>query len=167
METLKLTNGSAGLLPGRYQVMLAPSPAYVATDFRGPRGERPEGTRADGWNEFVVTSPVLVRYVLSSKPGSITGAVTMGANDPAPGVPVYLEAYDEVTRKRVVDLRSTRSDLRGKYTFNGLAPGTYRVVATFEYQSPLTADIDAMRPKVITVEEGRELQQDLELWSIR
>jgi len=167
VETLKLANGSAGLLPGRWQVMLAPSPAYVATEFRGPRGERSEGNRADGWNEFTVTGPTPVRFVLSSKPGSITGSVTMGANDPAPGVPVFLEAYDEVNRKRVVDLRDTRTDLRGKYSFTGLAPGTYRVVSTFEYQSPLTSDIDAMRPKVITVEEGRELQLDLDLWSIR
>ncbi|MEO8369279.1 MAG: carboxypeptidase-like regulatory domain-containing protein [Candidatus Solibacter sp.] len=167
VETLKVTNGSAGLLPGRWQVMLVPSPAYVATDFQGPRGERPERGRADGWNEITVTGPTLVAFVLSSKPGSITGSVTMGANDSAPGVPVYLEAYDEVNRKRVVDLRTMRTDLRGKYSFDGLAPGTYRVVATFEYQAPLTSDIDAMRPKVITVEEGRELQLDLELWSIR
>jgi hypothetical protein len=167
VDTLKLTNGSAGLLPGRWQVMLAPSPAYVATDFQGPRGERSERGRADGWNEIMVTGPALVAFTLSSKPGSVTGAVTMGANDPAPGVPVYLEAYDEVNRKRVVDLRSTRTDLRGKYSFTGLAPGTYRVVSTFEYQAPLTGDIDAMRPKVVTVEEGRELQLDLDLWSIR
>ena len=167
METLRLNGTSAGLLPGRWQLMLAQSPYYVATGFRGPRGERPEANRADGWNEIAVTGPASVTFVLSSKPGSITGLVTMGANDPAPGVPVYLEAYDEVNRKRVVDLRDTRTDLRGKYSFSELAPGTYRVVSTFEYQKPQTSDIDAMRPKVITVEEGRELQLDLDLWSIR
>ena len=167
-EPLKLSgSGGVGLLPGRWQLMLESSPAYVATDFQGPHNERPEVSRADGWNEITVTGPSLVSYVLSNKPGSVTGAVSMGANDPAPGAPVYLEAYDEKDHKRVVDLLTTRTDSRGKYSFTGLAPGTYRLVATFEYESPRTEDIDGMRPKVITVEEGREQQADISLWSIR
>jgi hypothetical protein len=147
--------------------MLAPSSAYVATDFYGCRGERPEGNRADGWNETTVTGPCGIHMVLSDKPGGVHGAVTMGASEPAGGVPVYLEAYDETAHKRVVDLRSTRTDMHGKYKFAGLAPGTYRLVATFEYQAPLTADIDAMRPRVFRVEEGRDQQQDLDVWVMR
>ena len=147
--------------------MLAPSSAYVATGFYGCHGEHPEGSRADGWNETTVTGPCGIHIVVSGKPGGVNGTVTMGANEPAGGVPVFLEAYDEVTHKRVVDLRSTRTDMRGKYNFAGLAPGTYRLVATFEYQSPLTGDIDAMRPHVFQVEEGRDQQQDLDVWAIR
>jgi hypothetical protein len=147
--------------------MLAPSSDYVATDFYGCRGERPEGSRADGWNETTVTGPCGLRMVLSNKPGAVNGTATTGASEPAGGVPVFLEAYDEVTRKRVVDLRSTRTDMRGRYNFVGLAPGTYRLVATFEYQAPLTGDIDGMRPRVFRVEEGRDQQQDLDVWVIR
>jgi uncharacterized surface anchored protein len=147
--------------------MLAPSAAYVATDFRGLRGERPEGSRADGWNEITVNDSGSVRFVVSNKPGAVHGAVTMGAHEPAGGAPVFLEAYDEVTHKRVVELRSTRTDMRGQYNFVGLAPGTYRLVSTFEYHSPATGDIDAMRPRVFNVEEGRDQQQDLDMWVIR
>src|SRR6478672_5034702 len=139
--------------------MLAPAASYVATDFRGPKGERPEGSRADGWNEIAVNNNCGVRFVLSDKPGSVNGLVTAGAHEPAGGVPVFLEAYDEVTHKRVVDLRSTRTDMRGKYSFVGLAPGTYRLVATFEYHTPTTGDIDTMRPRAFKVEEGRDQQQ--------
>jgi uncharacterized surface anchored protein len=64
-------------------------------------------------------------------------------------------------------LHSTRTDMRGNYTFVGLAPGTYRLVSTFEYQSPQTGDIDAMSPRVFKVEEGRDQQQDLDVWVIR
>jgi hypothetical protein len=167
VEPLRLNNGAAQVLPGRWQVMLAPSAAYVATDFRGPRGERPEGSRADGWNEITVTRNCGVRIVVSNKPGGVRGTVTMGAHEPAGGVPVFLEAYDEITRKRVIDLGSTRSDMRGQYNFVGLAPGAYRLVSTFEYQAPMTGDIDAMRPRVFQVEEGRDQQQDLEVWVIR
>ncbi|MCX6630092.1 MAG: hypothetical protein NTW28_20940, partial [Candidatus Solibacter sp.] len=103
----------------------------------------------------------------SNKPGAVHGAVTAGAYEPAGGVPVFLEAYDEVTHKRVVDLRSTRTDMAGQYNFAGLAPGVYRLVSTFEYQSPLIGDIDAMRPRVFKVEEGRDQQQDLDVYVIR
>jgi uncharacterized surface anchored protein len=57
--------------------------------------------------------------------------------------------------------------MRGQYNFVGLAPGTYRLVSTFEYQSPQTADIDAMTPRVFKVEEGRDQQQDPDVWVIR
>ena len=166
-ETLRMTNGGASLLQGRWQLMLAPSAAYVATEFRGCRGERPEGSRADGWNEITVTGPCGLRVVLSDKPGGVHGAVTMGAHEPAGGVPVFLEAYDEIARKRVVDLHTTRTDMRGNYAFVGLAPGAYRLVSTFEYQSPLSGDIDAMTPRVFRVEEGRDQQQDLDVYVIR
>jgi hypothetical protein len=166
-ETLRLNNGTAQLVQGRWQVTLAPSAAWVATDFRGPRGERPLGNRADGWNEITVTNSGSLRFVLSDKPGAVHGAVTMGAHEPAGGVPVFLEAYDEITRRRIGDLHSTRTDMRGNYTFVGLAPGTYRLVATFEYQSPNTGDIDAMTPRAFPVEEGRDQQQDLDVYVIR
>ena len=167
VETPRLINGAAQLVQGRWQLMLGPSPAYVATDFRGLKGERPEGSRADGWNEITVNDSGSVRFVISDKPGGVHGTVAMGAHEPAGGVPVFLEAYDEVTHKRVVELRTTRSDMRGGYNFVGLAPGTYRLLSTFEYQSPGTGDIDGMSPRVFRVEEGRDQQQDLDVWVIR
>ena len=74
-------NGLRRLVQGRWQVMLAPSSAYVATDFRGPKGERPEGSRADGWNEIAVNNNCSVRFVLSDKPGGVHGTVTLGAHE--------------------------------------------------------------------------------------
>jgi hypothetical protein len=41
------------------------------------------------------------------------------------------------------------------------------MVSTFEYQAPSTGDIDAMSPRVFRVEEGRDQQQDLDVWVIR
>lgn len=166
-ETLRMSNGVGQLVQGRWQLMLAPSAAYVATDFRGCKGERPEASRADGWNEITVNNNCSVRIVVSNKPGGVHGTVTAGAHEPAGGAPVFLEAYDETTHKRVVDLKSTRTDLRGQYNFVGLAPGIYRLVSTFEYQAPLTGDLDAMSPRVFTVEEGRDQQQDVDVWVIR
>ncbi len=166
-ETVRLVNGNASFIQGRWQFKLAPSAAYVAADFRGPKGERPESNRADGWNEVAITNPCGLWYVISDKPGEVHGTVTLGASDPAVGAPVFLEAFDEITHKRVVELRATRTDLRGKYTFAGLAPGTYRVVSTFEYEAPDVRELDSMSPKVVKVEEARDQQLDLSLFVIR
>jgi hypothetical protein len=166
-EVVKLTNGAINVLPGRYLLSLAPSAGYVPMDFRGCRGERPEAGRADGWVEIVVTRNCGVRYVVSDKPGGVHGAVTAGARDPVPGAPVFLEPYDETTRKRIVDVRTAISDIHGQFQFFGLVPGVYRLVSTFEYQTPETADIDVMTPKIVKVEEGRDQQQDVELYVIR
>ena len=165
-ENLRVNFGRTQLVQGRWQVQLAPNSTYVATDFRGPKGERPEGNRADAWNEMVIQQSCMVSYMLSSKPAAIRGVVTSG-HDPVGGVPVFLEAWDAANRKRLMDLRTVRTDMHGQYQLVGLAPGTYRLFSTFEYLNPESADIDGMSPRTVVVEEGRDQQQDLDLYVIR
>jgi multidrug efflux pump subunit AcrB len=45
---LRPAAGRVQVYPGRWDLQLAPSPNYVAVDFHGPKGERPENGRADG-----------------------------------------------------------------------------------------------------------------------
>ena len=60
-----------------------------------------------------------------------------------------------------------RTDTRGQFQFSGLAPGEYRLLATFEYQSPSQAEFDGARAVSIKIEESRDLQQDLTLFVAR
>lgn len=166
-ENLRINSGRSGFLQGRWQVRIVPNDSYVAMDFRGPTGERPEGGYAAGWNEIVVTQNCMVSYVLSGKPAAIRGTVTTGAHDPVGGAPVFLEAWDPVNRRRRMDPITVRTDIHGQFRLAGLAPGTYRLVSTFEYGSPDAGDIDAMSPRTVAVEEGRDQQQDLDLYVIR
>jgi hypothetical protein len=55
----------------------------------------------------------------------------------------------------------------GKYELTGLSPGTYRLVSTFEFLAPEQTDIDEMRPLTVKVDEGRDQQQDVDLFVIR
>jgi carboxypeptidase family protein len=167
IENLRINNGRAAFVQGRWQIQLTPNPTYVATGFRGPRGERPEGGRADGWNEILINSPSgFAAYTLSSKPAGISGIVT-NSHDPVSGAPVFLEPWDPVNNKRLIDLRVVRTDMHGQYQLTGLAPGTYRLFSTFEYLNPESYDIDPMRPRIVLVEEGRDQQQDLDLFVIQ
>ena len=77
-------------------------------------------------------------------PGGIHGVVTAALHEPAPGAPMVLESYDAEGRKRINELRIVRADLTGHYQFSGLAPGTYRVISTFDLQTPETRDLRAV-----------------------
>jgi hypothetical protein len=72
-----------------------------------------------------------------------------------------------LNRKRLDDPRVIRTDSRGQYELIGIAPGTYRLVSTFEFANPEAVDIDEMRPRTVVVEEGRDQQQDIDLFVIR
>jgi hypothetical protein len=65
------------------------------------------------------------------------------------------------------ELHIVRTDMYGKYELTGLAPGTYRIVSTFEYSTPESMDFDEMRAKTVVVDEGRDRQEDLDLFVIR
>jgi hypothetical protein len=80
---------------------------------------------------------------------------------------VFLEPYDLKLRRSAGDVRAIRSDASGRYTFEGLAPGSYRVLATFEFASVDSALLDSAGARVIEVAERMEARQDLELYEIR
>jgi hypothetical protein len=150
LENLKLSKGAATMLPGRWDIALAPNPKYYAENFEGPSRDAVERGRADGWNEIGLSGyppPDAVSFRLSSTPGTLHGMVTASGHDPVPGAPVYLELYDVDVRKRPIDVRETRTDIHGQYQFFGLAPGHYRVVGTFEFLAPDSATNGDARPQ--------------------
>jgi hypothetical protein len=162
---LRLRYNRAALGLGRWEVMAVPEPRYSVTAFSGPRGELPRG-RADGRNEFLVSSPVSqVRFTLSE--GCVIYGTVMSAREPVAGAPVLLEGYDPVSRQRVLDLRETRTDTRGRYRIEGLAPGDYRILSTFEYRAPETDVMDATGARGVKLASAQDLQLDLELFGVR
>jgi hypothetical protein len=78
-----------------------------------------------------------------------------------------LPSWDPVANQRILELRTVRADMQGRYQIVGLAPGTYRVLSTLDVESPDAAEFDSMRPKTVKVELGRDQQMDLDLSTIR
>jgi len=165
--SLKLVNNRIPLAPGRWEFLLAPPPGYYVAGFSGPFYARRPDVRADGWNETTIRGGFdHIRVVLSSGPAAVHGAVKDSA-EPVLGAPVYLEGYDPDGRKRLTDLRVTRTDAHGLYRFEGLAPGSYRILATFEYLMPDVAAMEAASAKTVRVQEHGDQAQDLDLYVIR
>lgn len=164
-RVIRLNGDRALLPPGRWEVMLVPPPGYYVSGFLGPSRGSPNKIRPDGWNEILLSSGTYatVRFTLSTGSGAIHGSVK-SAGEMVVGAPVYLEAYDRSTRQRIGELRPARTDTRGAYRFDGLAPGAYRVLATFEYNDP--------EPTVMTtaptvdVDPGAAVKLDLDLYII-
>jgi len=167
-ETLRPNRGHVPLHPGRWDLALNPTAGYYVAKFSVVQGENAGRGRADGWNEIAAAGgPFAVQFVLSPNPGVVRGAVTGANHEPVAGAPVYLEAYDLDARRRLADLRVVRTDMQGKYQFYGLPPGNYRILGTFEYQSPDSAALDAAGARTVKVEESRDVALDLELYVLR
>jgi hypothetical protein len=119
--TPQTLHAPATMAPGRWELMVAPTQGYYAASCPGGRGSRP-----DGWNEVELAAGVNSEFsfVLSPHPASLQGSVRTG-DQPVAGVPVYLDADG-------LEPRMTRTDTAGRYEFYGLAPGRYRLLASFE-----------------------------------
>jgi len=165
-EPVILTNGvgRVQISPGRWEFLATPPSGYYVSRFSGSRNNT---ARPDGWNEIALGGGVLgtsgrFTITLSNSPGGIHGLVK-SAGEPAASAPVFLEAWDAVTRARVVETRQTRADRRGNYRFENLPPGDYRVLSTYDYAAPDSGAFDAARAQQVRIESGTNLQLDLEL----
>ena len=151
--------------PGRWELMMAPQLNYYVSGFtfNGATWGEP-GYRTDLWNRMVVEGgSAQIMVTLASNPGSMEGAVTAD-QAAAVGAMVFAEPWDPEQRKRLGDPRATRTDVHGHYKFQGLAPGSYRVLATFEYQMPEESEMDRAETRVVKAEAGTKLTQDLDLF---
>ncbi|HWE49918.1 MAG TPA: carboxypeptidase-like regulatory domain-containing protein [Bryobacteraceae bacterium] len=154
------------LLPGRWEILVGPPAGYYVSRFSPVPRDNPGPP--EGWNTVEVgRSFGFSRFIatLSNGVGGIHGTVKI-SNAAAGGAPVFLELYDPATRQRLLDLRETRADMRGNYRFDGLPPGEYRVLATYEYSSPDPNAFDAALPRSLRVESSTNPQVDLELYGI-
>ena len=57
--------------------------------------------------------------------------------------------------------------MRGQYRFEGLAPGTYRILSTFEYLTPDVETMDFARALPVTIDTRNELSRDVDLYVIQ
>ena len=155
------------LAPGRWEFSIAARPDYYVSGFSGPGYERSEQRPPDGWNQVILGSSLgnSVVLVLTAGPGSLQGLVKGPSGTGAAGAPVFLESYDPRERRRLKDLTVARTDVGGHYQFFGLAPGTYRVFSSFDYQSPDEAAMERANPRAVTIEGGRGQVQDLDLYA--
>ncbi len=160
-QTIKPAQNCSPLAPGRWEFTLPPRADSYVADFGVASGTPNEPVRPEGWHQVPIAGRTVMKFVVAATPASIHGTVSVAGGDGAVGAPVFLEAWDPAANKRVLDLRTTRTDTRGQFTFAGLGPGTYRILSSFDFQDPDGNEMQA--GKIVQVEAGRDVVQDLEL----
>jgi Carboxypeptidase regulatory-like domain len=143
---------------GRWELLLEPPEGYyVSSTFPYIRAGR-----LDGWLEVTTRPRMTIGFRLSDGAASVTGVVK-----DAPYAPVYLEPYDTRQRQRAGELKAVRADAQGRYRFSNLAPGAWRLLATYEYLMPDSDVFDTAQAVAVTVTPSGGGSKDLELWVIR
>jgi protocatechuate 3,4-dioxygenase beta subunit len=163
-SVLPVHNGAALIPIGHWEVMLQPPPGFYVSGVSDLRSSS-NGWRPDGWQELTSPGKYELRISVSAGPSSIHGTVK-NSDDPVPYAPVYLEAYSLAEGKRVAELRTAASDVRGQYRFDDLAPGNYRILATFEYLAPDANMMSAAGAQIVTLDAHAELALDLDLYIV-
>jgi hypothetical protein len=148
------------LLQGRWEFLVGAPNGYYVSQFAGSRNN----IRGDAWNEVQVRNSTGVTVMLSRGGGTVYGTVKT-AGMAVFAAPVSLQAWDFSTRKPLGELRQIRTDASGGYRFDNLAPGTYRILATFDYATPDAATFDLAQAQSLQIEANTNQQLDLSLWS--
>ncbi len=167
-SVLTVANGVATIPVGRWQALLDPPAGYYVSGLAGSVSALSGANRGrpDGWQEILSPGYGGLRFLLSAGASAVHGIVK-GPDGAVSGAPVYLEAYNLTTDQRIADLRAATSDMHGQYRFEGLAPGTYRILATFEYMSPDAETMGTAGAQPLTLDAHSELARDLDLYTIR
>ena len=175
VKAVEVAHNAALFAPGGWDLLFLPNPGNYVSSFSGPsfdapgsRGRLGRSQRAqpEGWNSVLLQGFSSVRYQLNGGGGTVTGIVKQGG-EPVLGAPVFLEAWDSLNRTRLVELVPSRADLQGVYRFQGLPPGTYRILSSFEYGNPDMAAFDLATATVIQVDAHGTVTRDLDLYGLR
>ena len=144
--------------PGNWQIAAAPPPNYyVAEMLDAAQGEDIQEFRLGAAERREIT------VVLGTDPASVRGQVLTDGGEPVIRAPVHLTAHDPLLRNRIGGVKTTETNGRGAYSFHGLPPGQYEILATFQLRERAEDGWPPGRGRSITVEGGEEAELRLPL----
>ena len=136
--------------PGDYRVSVAGMPrnAYVKFARLGPTDVLNQGLHIERQPN------VPLEIVIGTDSGAVDGTVTNNKQEPSANVTVVL-VPDPVHRNRSELYRSVATDSQGRFHFEGVPPGDYKLFAWEDVDSGAWQDSDFLRP---FEERGRPVQ---------
>jgi hypothetical protein len=158
----------ATLLAGHWEMSAQAGADKYIESISNNRGEvRREGQpeKSVEWFDIFLESryPSRIRVTVADKAALISGSV-MNDGKAVPGSPVFLWPLAEAARRSLKGYRMVIADTEGKYHFEGLPPGDYRLLATYDHTEIDEAALDEGLAITVHAEESQRTSADLALW---
>jgi hypothetical protein len=156
------------LSPGHWEFRAnAPAGTYVESivNFRGAPRRPWKAERVTDWYEVFIEPrfPSRIRITVSDKVGQIGGRVITGGQ-PIPGVPVFLWPVSESARRSLSGSLQVLSDTEGRFRFDSLPPGDYRILASFDVNEIDEELIELSRAVVVHADVLQAANIELAVW---
>lgn len=130
------------------------------TSRRAWRQERP----TESHDIFIDQRPsVWVSIKISDRVAQISGTVVADGR-PVQGSPVFLWPVSESNRRILGGSNQALWDVSGGVQFNGLPPGEYRLLATFDCSEIAVDLLDESHAPVIRIDAAQTINVELPLW---
>jgi len=147
--------GSVG--PGQYIESIGPPNPPVT---RVGAEQRPD----DAFRVLIANRAGLtVRVVIAEPTGTIAGGVVKEGG-PVPGAPVFLWPVTDEVRRQLGGTRQVLSNTDGKFRFEGLPPGDYRLLASFDIREADAEIVEQTNAARIHAAASESPVVELPLW---
>jgi hypothetical protein len=158
----------ATLLAGHWELSAQVGPDRYVESITNFRGELRRGIpleKSIEWFDIFIESrsPGRVSIVIADKAAQLSGTVS-NEGKPVAGAPVFLWPVAESARRSLHGYRMVIADTEGKYHLDGLPPGDYRLLATYDYTDIDEAALDEGRAITVHATESQKTAADLPLW---
>jgi hypothetical protein len=119
---------------------------------------------SDAFDVMIGTGYARIVVTISDRAAETEGSVVGADSKAIPGAPVFLWPVTEASRRSIGGAKRVLTDSSGHYEFDGLPPGDYRVLATFDISEVDEEILDAAHVSVTRLDLGQKLTADLPLW---
>jgi hypothetical protein len=164
----EITRPRTTLVAGHWEMRARVPPGLYVESIANQRGF-PRRTwkveRAPDWFDVYIDArvPARIRITVSDQAGQITGKV-MSDGKPAAGAPVFLWPLAEAARRSLNGPPQTLSDTEGRFRFESLPPGDYRVLASFDVNEIDWDLIEVSHAAVVHVDASQTATIELAVW---
>jgi protocatechuate 3,4-dioxygenase beta subunit len=159
----------ATLAPGHWEFRArVPAGQYVESiaSLRGAARRPVKAERASDWYDVFIEPrfPSRIRITVSDQAAQITGRVMVDSSRPVSSAPVFLWPVAESARRSLGGPLQTLADTEGRFHFDSLPPGDYRMLASFDVFEIDEGMIELGRAVVVHAEALQIEMVELPVW---
>ena len=153
--------------PGHWEMGAKVGPGEYVESIRGIGGgsRRPwRAERSSEWFDVFIEQQHQTLFVtVADTAGHISGSV-MAEKAAVAGIPVFLWPMEDTARRSLRGPARMLSDFNGHFNFDGLPPGDYRLVASYDLTEVDEEGIEMTKAPLVHVDKSQKVETELAPW---